>query len=310
MFGQYKTIGSGKLKGLVNLQNGQLVSLIYNDGKQEPVEFWHGGGKHSEDKNSADKLGWQNSEITMFPLVGPSCKEKGKENTIIVNGKQYRMNQHGLSRALEWEEFQNVPMDAGKEVKLRQVNCFDNLVENLKFDKKMSESMQNNKNQEFPFGWGLGKIIRINGGVTFEHTMINFSENTMKYMIGQHPAFRVLGDPYKGIFSDDNNKTYKLEDIVAKGGEFIPETSTITYTNLNSGFGIQVESNSYNGNFMIWTPHINSGMFCIEPVSQFPIVLDKFKDFDRAKIESLNSLGLKRYEYIVRPIIDNTLLFE
>ena len=58
------TLEKGNLKA--QIYRGQLVSLA-----KSGIECMHGGGKPDDLKSPDDRVGWNKSEIFMFPVPGP-----------------------------------------------------------------------------------------------------------------------------------------------------------------------------------------------------------------------------------------------
>jgi len=70
--------------------DGQLVSILKNG-----LEYMHGVGKPEGLKEDRDKRGWDRSELVMFPIV-----EKPNNGRVSMNGHDFSMDQHGISRAI------------------------------------------------------------------------------------------------------------------------------------------------------------------------------------------------------------------
>ena len=84
-------ISNGGTYAELNTENGQLFSLM-----RGRVEVMWPGGAPAERRPAA---GWQNSEIVMFPIVGAA-----PEDRFLVGSLGSFMNQHGLSRYMEWKD--------------------------------------------------------------------------------------------------------------------------------------------------------------------------------------------------------------
>jgi hypothetical protein len=85
-------LGYGNIK--VGWYQGNIVSVICKGKK-----YFHGGGKPDYLKDDYDRLGWQNSELIMFPIIGPV------ENfQMEVCGQKYPMDQHGIARHLDFSQ--------------------------------------------------------------------------------------------------------------------------------------------------------------------------------------------------------------
>ena len=130
----------------------------------------------------------------------------------------------------------------------------------------------------------------------------------MPYMFGWHPAFKVNGNSKDGMFEivdSDGIKQYRLEELIsdvsqAKGPILIADSDYIAYGNKSTGIGFYLDARNF-GNFMLWSPGKDAGMFCIEPVTQIPVDPKKQAYFTDGKFESLKPSSRKDYSITITP---------
>ncbi len=232
-------LSKGNLRARINRATSQLYSLEFGGN-----EFMWGGGKPEELKTQEEKKGWQNSEIIMFPIVGPA-----KDNKITVDGKDYPMGQHGIVRHLGFEQCVNSGDVAG---------YVQEYTEETKVQTHKGVS-------EFPFSYEMYKSYILDAdSILFKLEVKNTSEKNMCYAIGWHPAFRI--DDPSSIIRTKSGEVYTIDKIkeLSKTGalklkgvdevEYVSKLGTVT---LRSNFG----------NIQIWSPE--EDLICIEPVSTF-----------------------------------------
>ncbi|MBI4095245.1 MAG: hypothetical protein HY438_00125 [DPANN group archaeon] len=159
----------GTLRAGINPENGQLCSL-----QRDGQEFMWGGGKPEHLKAPHEKKeagGWQNSAIVMFPIIGLA-----KNNSVTVDGVQYKMPRHGIARYL-------LPTDiaVGKHsigVK-REYHCGAPVETPSGFAR-------------FATSFAIYELYDLTGNsleVTFN--ILNRSDELMSYALGYHPAFKL-----------------------------------------------------------------------------------------------------------------------
>lgn len=251
------------LRARVNLDNGQLVSLTRHD-----IEFLWGGGKPEHAKTAFERNphGWRNSEIAMFPIVGPAAGFM-----IQVGNVSYPMDQHGIARNIRTCPIQLGGLDTSS-VTLIQEYEENSPVDNL----KAGDSKPNPKALRWPFSFKLEKEILIEGPnltVTFYITNTSDSPTSMPYQFGWHPAF-LSGNLDYCLFRVDEARIAALKDVVAAsslppGSMPIRNLRKLEYINTVTGYGAKIEAWGFD-NMMLWSPHTEAGMFCIEPVTHLP----------------------------------------
>jgi galactose mutarotase-like enzyme len=233
------------ISAVVNNENAQLVSL-----QRDKVEYMHGGGLPEEQKSAEDKKGWQNSEIVMFPIVGPA-----KENKIIIHGGEYPLGQHGIARHLPWSI---MSQNAQGITFLQEYDA--------------NEPVQHGK-MAFPMAWShaysMEKTYRLEKEkFVAEFSIQNRSSTPMPFMLGWHPAFR-MSDKKESVTITANDQTITLDQVLEasmKSALFVTGKE-IMYTDDEKSFTVRSDM----GKFMLWSP-ADTLLLCIEPVTDF---LDK-----------------------------------
>lgn len=229
-------IKGGDTIALINPANSQMYSL-----RSGGVEvMWNGGAPEN-----APTKGWPNSEIVMFPIVGPAENDR-----ITVNGKQYKMFQHGISRDLPWsvvsKRQNSVTMvqayEAGKEVSGRKGTSV------------------------FPVSFRLTKTYSItrDGSLSFSLTVENTGKEPLSYALGWHPAFIADKD---GAIEVRSWSKYQggasLEQIKEAEGNVrvFEESNRVIY----SSRGFLIEFTHTFGASQIW--HKDDDLVAIEPIT-------------------------------------------
>lgn len=275
--------------------DGQLVSILLNG-----TEYMHGGGKPAELKDFRDKLGWTNSEIIMFPIIGRPANGK-----VTANGREYSMDAHGISRAVPFviEDVTSTGITASQTcTALKKCTVLND--ERLSvLNPKYSHEKSNTRYLEWmPFM--IEKTITVDDAVQVELTVRNLSKRqTMPYRLGWHPAFRVQGRVEDAVFEMNQCATQivSLDEVISQsqtGALLLPGVRIVNYVDRKTGKGVKLTTNGFN-NAMLWTPSADSGMFCIEPVTQLP---DKQRVYlDGVNKESLEPLDRKTYKITIQP---------
>ena len=222
----------------VVLEKGELISF-----QKEGVEYIHQKG---------DK-GWNNSDTEMFPIIGPTIKNKHIVSTKKGNAI---LDQHGLLREFDYVLASHTTHTA--EFSKRYIKHTP--LKNRKFPKKsLAEHVF------WPYDFHFKKKINLSNetlSITFEI----HSEKNMPYMLGYHPAFKLSGLGNETLST--SSKKINLDAIFSVGADALPllNTSQITLHNSNKK-DVQIETKGFD-HFMLWTEENN--MLCIEPITHFP----------------------------------------
>lgn len=259
--------------------NGQLVSI-----KLEGHEYMHGAGKPDELKDPQDRLGWGMSELVMFPIIG-----KPKNNLVSMNGNNYSMDQHGISRSIPFviDELLGYADGNYTQAIISQIHGGGS-VPNIKHVDNSSTP----ETIEWP-AYSIFKSIKVMPeSIQILFTVNNLTKDSMKYRLGWHPAFRLQGTNDDAVFSYtkdyDSEKIYfSMADIVeaSKSGSYqLPGVVFVTYADKKTKRGITLGLHKFS-DVALWTKSADSGMFCIEPLTQLP---DKNREYlDGVAHESL-----------------------
>jgi len=256
------------IKAQINPANGQLVSLSFQD-----IEYFHPGGKPSYQGS-----GWKNSEIVAFPVFGPV-----NNYTVQNNARPFTLDQHGIARHLP---FQIRTQEQGKVVLVQ------------KYDGKKVRNKKSTPDNRRPehldwLPYTLEKqFLLAKDGLTCSLKLTNDSDNEMSYMIGWHPAFKVLGNIEDCVFLDRDGKNIAtLEQVIqalgnsAGGTLAFEDVNSITYQNQRTRLGIKVSTPSFK-NLILWAKSPDSGLIAIEPTSHLPVETNQ-NYFNRPGFESL-----------------------
>ena len=283
------TLQHGSLKAEVNPENGQLVSFSSNG-----IEYFHDGGKPSFEGS-----GWRNSEVVPYPLFGPADKQEVK-----VGEKVFSLEQHGISRHTKENSFLLINQENNNILTL--IQSYDGRdINNPKYK-------HGNGHPEY-MNWlpyTLEKTFKLTDeGIVCQLKLTNNSDVVMPYMIGWHPAFKVLGSVDEGEFLNNNGMCIAtLEEVISQS--IIPPEealtlkgiNSVTYRNKNNGEGVRVSSNDFSNNIMLWSPDYDAGMICIEHTSQLPVYYGQKYFEEPAKFESLAPGENKRYSIMIHPL--------
>jgi galactose mutarotase-like enzyme len=237
--------------------SGELVSF-----EQGGIQYIHGGGKPADLKQKEDYSGWQKSEIIMFPIVGAVVGYKVRLEDRFVNH-----DIHGISNAIEFVT------ENQKSNSVQLVQRYDGVTPiknpNYKPRSACPEYL------EWPFKYELRKSIELTEtGIKISISLTNKSSIDMPYMLGFHPAFRTLGKVHTAVFVELSGESYTLEEVIKEsiegnGALFLKGVERLSYENTSTKKGFEFVSGNFN-NIMMWSPGKDSGMFCIEPITNLP----------------------------------------
>lgn len=153
----------------------------------------------------ADPKHWNRHAPVLFPIVG-----RLKENTYLVNGQAYHLNQHGFARDQVFELLEQTSTS---------------LLFELKTNAKLEEI--------YPFTFRLQIGYELDGpSVKTVYKVFNDAQETLYFSIGGHPAYRCplqTGEQrhdYKLVFEHDHELiTHSLTDGLFTGAtQAIPLT--------------------------------------------------------------------------------------
>ena len=236
-------ISKGNITARVNLESQQLCSLRCGN-----REWMHGASLPQSEQTPEDALGWKQSELIMFPIVGPV-----KDNFLDMDGIEYPMAQHGISRHLPWELIEH----NGGMARFRQSYLAGTPVVNSKTEQKLV----------WPFSYRMEKTYEVTGsGLKFTVTVRNESEAPMRYSTGWHPAFKIHNPYFSARFADGDRRISLLEitEVSLKNAVVL---SCHEVTLVDSGTLKVTTDAPY---IMLWSP-AGSKMVCIEPTTQYPV---------------------------------------
>lgn len=248
---------TGTVVATVNLDNQQLVGLSLAED-----EVLHGGGKPSELKDAGD-AGWPNSEIVMFPIIGPV-----KNNALVIDDDSYPMAQHGIARHLPWSV---ESYDAQSVTFVQRYDAYTP-VENTKISMPL----------RWPFSYELRKRFVVDGsGLKAEFVVINHSSRPMPYAFGWHPAFRLTHDT---ILAGERLAVEEVKALsVTRACEIMANEATFGLVRVISTLPF----------LAFWSPP-EGRLLCIEPVSRFQV----WGGFERFENDELLAPGEQK-EYVV-----------
>lgn len=227
----------------VIIEKGELISF-----QKDTKEYIHQKGNK----------GWRNSDVEMFPIIGPLSKNNFKVQT--KNGVAIQ-DQHGLLRELEYV----VLCSDSKTAKFIKIYEKNTPIINSKFPKKSPE-----EKLFWPFDFTFEKHFSLEN-TTLRIDFIITSEKGMPFMLGYHPAF-LLSNSGKETFKSNVTKI-TLADVYKTGHNAFPflNATKIILENINKS-DLEISTKGFN-NFMLWTPVDN--MICIEPVTQYTSYTDE-----------------------------------
>jgi len=275
------TLENGNLKAQV--YKGQLVSLM-----KDGIEYMHGGGKPDDLKSPDDRVGWNKSEIFMYPVTGPVYDYK-----VQVGDLFFPQDQHGIAR---YRTFRVLSHD--------KTSIF--LVQEYHGGKVPNPKHETNKESPGDIIWlpyNLEKSIELQGdSVKVMFGLTNNSDKVMPYRCGWHPDFKAPVSGKDGLF-EYGRQTLSLEDVIEaskeKAGLPISGVDSIKFTDKITGRHIELSSEGF-GNLNLWSPGAKYGQVCIEPVTQLPVLDGSQNYFTSGKFEQLEHSQKKTYSVTIK----------
>ena len=246
----------------VAIEAGELISF-----EKDNLEYIHQKGSK----------GWRNSDIEMFPVIGPISKNNFRIHTQKGDAIQ---DQHGMLRELDYALVSSSENTA-KFIKKYQKKT---PITNSKFPKKSSEAQLS-----WPFDFTFEKQFRLENN-TLKIDFILTSEEKMPFMLGYHPAF-LLSNTGNEILTSHTKKT-TLSEIQKAGDNAFPflDCNQITLENIGRKH-LEITTTGFH-NFMIWSPVNN--MLCIEPITQYTSYTDeKFSEKNMRLSEGKNNFSFE-----------------
>jgi galactose mutarotase-like enzyme len=227
----------------VAIENGELISF-----KSEELEYIHQKGSK----------GWRNSDIEMFPIIGPTSKNNYRVHT--KNGDAIQ-DQHGLLRELDYTLISSDENTASFLKKYKK----NTAINNSKFPKKSTE-----EKLFWPFDFSFEKQYCLENN-TLKIDFILTSKKGMPFMLGYHPAFLLSNTGEETLTS--NHKKATLSEIQEVGDNAFPflDCNKITLENIGRK-NLEIATTGFD-NFMLWSP-VNNRL-CIEPITQYTSYTDE-----------------------------------
>jgi galactose mutarotase-like enzyme len=244
----------------VAIENGELISF-----NSEELEYIHQKGSK----------GWRNSDIEMFPVIGPISKNNFRVHT--KNGDAV-LDQHGLLRELDYTLISSDENTAS-------------FLKRYKKNTKINNSKYPNKSTEQKLFWPFDFSFEKQYCLENNRLKINFiltSEKGMPFMLGYHPAF-LLSNTGEEVLTSNHIKA-TLTEVQEVGDNALPflNCNKITLENIGKK-NLEIVTTGFD-NFMIWSPVNN--MLCIEPITQYTSYTDeKFSEKNMRLSEGKNSFS-------------------
>ncbi|MGV8162556.1 MAG: hypothetical protein ACP5N2_04465 [Candidatus Nanoarchaeia archaeon] len=252
----------GQLLEALITPEGQLVSIKLNQ-----VEYMHGGGKPEHLKLPEDKKGFPKSESTFFSIIGAP---KTEGNGVVMNGKEYVLDEHGLAKARPFE----ITHILDDLVLMTQTHN-GKLVKNLK-----SDSDGNVPEFINLASYSMQKEIAIPDANTIVMKTIIKNQNqseSVNFRYGGSLAFKVKGEIKNSRFHiygarNSLNGIVTMEEVIEKsvnGAVKMSDVSKVTYFSQDTRSGINFFMKGLY-HVVLRAPTEDAGVFCIEPVTNLP----------------------------------------
>jgi hypothetical protein len=242
--------------------------------KGELISFQNKNQEYIHQKGSK---GWRNSDIEMFPIIGPISKNNFRVHTKKGDAIQ---DQHGLLRELEYTLISSDENTASFLKKYKK----NTAINNSKFPNKSTE-----EKLFWPFDFSFEKKYCLENN-TLKIDFILTSEKGMPFMLGYHPAF-LLSNTGEEILTSNHIKA-TLSEIQKVGDNAFPflDCNKITLENIGRKH-LEIATTGFE-NFMIWSPVNN--MLCIEPITQYTSYTDeKFSEENMRLSDGRNNFSFE-----------------
>lgn len=259
-----------------------MSSIVYLKNKDckvaieegELISFQKGSLEYIHQKGSK---GWRNSDIEMFPIIGPISKNNFRVHTQKGDAIQ---DQHGMLRELNYTLVSSDDNTA-KFIKKYQENT---PIINSKFPKKSSEEQLS-----WPYNFTFEKQFHLENNI-LKIDFILTSKVGMPFMLGYHPAFLLSNTGNEIVVANDTKIT--LAEIYKAGHNAFPvlNSDKITLENIGRNH-LEISIEGFD-NFMLWTPADN--MLCVEPITQYTSYTDeKFSEKNMRLSKGKNNFSFK-----------------
>ena len=191
-----QTLANDLLTVVIDTHGAELHSIVNNRTKHEYL--WQG-----------DKAFWGRRSPVLFPIVGSVW-----EGCYRMDGKEFKLGQHGFARDREFEIITDAPEDEAWF-------CLESDNDTLSL---------------YPRRFRLEIGYRLHEArLTVMWRAVNMDERTMHFQIGAHPAFNYpmfnATDPIHGYFSFDNRALHS--QVIAEKGAVGKEEVDITLDSEN-----------------------------------------------------------------------------
>jgi len=246
----------------VAIDKGELISF-----QNEHQEYIHQKGSK----------GWHNSDVEMFPIIGPTSENNYRVHT--KNGDAIQ-DQHGLLRELDYTLISS-DTETAHFIKKYKKNT---KVVNSKFPKKSTEPAL-----FWPFDFTFEKKFYLKNN-TLKIDFILTSEIGMPFMLGYHPAFLLSNSGTETLVA--NGEKITLPEIYEAGHNAFPvlNSEKIILENTDKNH-LEISTTGFH-NFMLWTQVDN--MLCIEPITQYTSYTgQKFSEENMRLSEGKNSFSFE-----------------
>jgi galactose mutarotase-like enzyme len=242
--------------------------------KGELISFQKDGLEYMHQKGSK---GWRNSDIEMFPVIGPISKNNFRVHTQKGDAIQ---DQHGMLRELNYT-LVSLDENTAKFIKKYQKNT---PLINSKFPEKSPEEQLS-----WPYDFTFEKQFYLKDNI-LKIDFILTSEVGMPFMLGYHPAFLLSNTGTETVVANDTKIT--LAEIYKAGHNAFPvlNSDTLILENIDRNH-LEISIEGFD-NFMLWTEVDN--MLCIEPITQYTSYTDeKFSEKNMRLSEGKNNFSFE-----------------
>lgn len=218
----------------------------------ELVSFTVSGHEYIHQKGSP---GWGSSDTEMFPIIGPTAANGFMVETPRGVAVQ---DQHGLLREMVYQLISKT----NTEAIFQKIYNARTPIENSKFPKKSNKQWLS-----WPYDFTFEKkFLLTDAGLEIKFTIS--AERDTPYMLGYHPAFRIVSD---NPIIKAAGQRISLDQILEVGSRALelPNCEALTLTDKNE---LSIRTEGF-GHFMLWTEVHN--MVCIEPITFYPYAVEQ-----------------------------------